>query len=118
MMLQDKKRKALEAFAQGCTWAEAASACDVSRMTLWRWGQADPAFAQAIKEAGADADIEVEAVTFANACDPDPAHNTLRMFWLNARRGYKQRSDVTSEDKAVHSPVVILPVKEMHGDRV
>lgn len=114
-MLQDKKTEALEAFKQGCTWAEAASACGVTRQTLWRWSSADPVFAQAIKDAGADADVEVEAVTFANACDPDPVHNTLRMFWLNSRKGYKTRSDVTTNGDSLRSPVVILPVKEMHA---
>jgi hypothetical protein len=115
-MQQEKKTHAIEHFSKGCTWEEVATACGVNRTTLWRWSQSDPTFAQAIKEAGADADTEVEAVTFSNAIDPDPAHNTLRMFWLNSRKGYKQRSDVTSDDKAVHSPVVILPVKEMHAD--
>jgi hypothetical protein len=98
-MQNDKKALALEAFRKGCTWEEAASACGVHRMTLWRWARSDECFRVGIEEAKADPDHEVEAVTFANACNPDPAHNTLRMFWLKARMPgtYKERLDVTSK---------------------
>ncbi len=84
-MEQDKKTKAIEAFRRGCTWAEAAQFADVSRTTLWRWSQLDEDFAASIDEAKAGPDSEVEAVTYANCLDPDPAHNTLRMFWLKSR---------------------------------
>ncbi len=97
-MQRNKKEWAIEKFKEGCTWEETGTAVGVNRTTLWRWSQTDPEFAKAIEEAKADPDLEVEAVTFRNACDPDPAHNTLRMFWLNSRRGYKQRSDITSGD--------------------
>jgi hypothetical protein len=95
-MQHDKKTRAIEKFREGCTWEEVANAVGVARTTLWRWSRTDEEFASAIKDAKADPDLEVEAVTFMNACDPDPAHNTLRMFWLNSRLGYKHRSDVTS----------------------
>lgn len=99
--LQDKKRRAIDKFGEGCTWEEAATAAGVSRMTLWRWSQADPEFAKAIEDAKSGPDAEVEAVTFANATDPDPAHNTLRMFWLKSRmpQRYKDRVDITSDDR-------------------
>lgn len=117
-LAEEKKAEALGKFREGCTWAEVSMATGVSNRTLFRWASLDPEFSRQIKEAGSDADAEVEAVTYALAIDPDPAHNTLRMFWLNARKGYKQRSDVTSEDKQLHSPVVILPAKEMHASDV
>ena len=102
---QQKKAHALELFRGGCTWAEAASGTGVNRTTLWRWSQVDPDFASAITEAKADPDIEVEAVTFQQACDPDPANNTLRMFWLKSRkpRTYIDRQDITSDGKAIGS---------------
>lgn len=98
-MRQNKKSLVIEHFQKGCTWAEAAEALGVCRSTIFRWSQSDPEFAKAIEEAKGSADNEVEAVTFANACDPDPAHNTLRMFWLNSRKGYKTRTDITTGDK-------------------
>ncbi|HXI24951.1 MAG TPA: hypothetical protein VNG71_13895 [Pyrinomonadaceae bacterium] len=98
-MLTDKKPEVIAAFAKGCSWREVAEATGISMMTIWRWAQKDPEFAKAIKDVGEDADAEVEAVTFRNACDPDPANNTLRMFWLKSRKGYRDRLDITSEDK-------------------
>lgn len=90
----EKKAFAVSKFAEGCTWREVASAVGVHFTTIWRWGQADPDFALAIKEAGANADAEVEAVTFQNAIDSDPAHNTLRMFWLKSRMPHRYRENV------------------------
>jgi hypothetical protein len=100
-MLQEKTR-AIDKFREGGTWEQAAMAAGISRMTLWRWAKADPEFAQAIQEARAGPDDEVEAVAFANAIDPDPAHNGLRMFWLKARRPsvYRERLDVTTGEKS------------------
>jgi len=108
---QDKKTHALEHFAKGCTWGEAAAACGVNRTTLWRWAESDPDFRKAIDDLNANADTEVEAITFDLACDPDPAHNTLRMFWLNARKGYKSRSEVNNINPAGGTTVIILPAK-------
>ena len=85
-MAQDKKAQIVEAFKAGATWEEAARATGLSRSTLWRWSQLDPEFARAIEDAKAGPDAEVEAVTYANCLDPDPAHNTLRMFWLKCRK--------------------------------
>ncbi len=101
-MLTHKKPDVIAAFAKGCSWREVAAATGLSLMTIWRWAQKDPEFARAIKEAGEDADSEVEAVTFSNACDPDPAHNTLRMFWLKSRKGYSDRLDVTTGNRPFH----------------
>jgi hypothetical protein len=100
-MEQEKKTRAIEEFRKGCTWAEVAAAIGIGRTTLWRWSQADSDFAAAIEDAHAGPDDEVEAVTFAQATDPDPANNTLRMFWLKSRRPavYKERVDVTSGEK-------------------
>jgi hypothetical protein len=97
-MQHDKKTRAIEHFRKGCTWEEVAAACGVGRTTLWRWAQTDHEFAAAIQEAKAGPDLDVEAVTFQNACDPDPAHNTLRMFWLKSRmpQTYKERYDVST----------------------
>ena len=99
MMQADKKAHAIAKFAEGCTWREVAEAVGVHFTTIWRWAQRDPEFGKAIREAGEDADAEVEAVTFRNACDPDPANNVLRMFWLKARLGYSDRVDITSGSK-------------------
>jgi hypothetical protein len=85
-MQQDKKNKAIEALKAGATWTEAAAAVGVTRPTLWRWTQLDPEFAAAAEDARAGPDSEVEAVTYANCLDPDPAHNVLRMFWLKCRK--------------------------------
>jgi hypothetical protein len=85
-MQLDKKKLVIDKVREGCTWDEAAKAGGVHRVTIWRWTQADPEFAKAIEEAKAGPDAEVEAVTFANATDPDPANNTLRMFWLKSRK--------------------------------
>jgi len=125
-MEHDKKTHAIEHFRKGCTWAEVATACGIARTTLWRWARTDQEFAVAIQEAKAEPDIDVEAVTFQNACDPDPAHNTLRMFWLKSRmpRTYRERLDVTSERESAkvvlympdngrnNGTVIKLPYKE------
>lgn len=100
-LVDEKKRKAIDKFKEGFTWVETAQSLGIGVATLFRWASSDPEFRAAVDEAKSDPDGEVEAVTFANACNPDPAHNTLRMFWLNSRRGYKHRADVTSDDKPV-----------------
>lgn len=107
-MNADKKARLIEAFGRGLTWREACKEVDIAMSTLWRWTQLDPEFHRAMKDACAGPDHEVEAVTYQNAIDPDPAHNVLRMFWLKSRmpNKYKDRQEV-SVDRAV--PVVILP---------
>lgn len=96
-MEPEKKAKAIAAFRAGCSWREVAEATGIGRTTLWRWAKTDEQFAKDIEEAQAGPDIEVEAVTFQNACDPDPANNTLRMFWLKSR----MRSTYY-EEKVIH----------------
>lgn len=76
----------LSALAEGATWEEAARRVGVNPSTLWRWCQADDDLAAAAMRARSAADDLVEAITFQNCLDPDPAHNTLRMFWLKSRR--------------------------------
>ncbi len=93
----EKKPLVIQKFSEGMTWREVAEACDLSLSTIWLWAENDPEFKAAIKAAGESADSEVEAVTFRNACDPDPANNTLRMFWLKSRKGYRDRLDVTTD---------------------
>lgn len=85
-MKTDKKPDVLAAFAMGMSWREASEASGVAVSTIWRWAKDDPEFDAEIRAACADVDAEVEAVTFANCIDPDPAHNSLRMFWLKCRR--------------------------------
>lgn len=85
-MSHDKKAIILDAFRQGCTVGQAAQAAGISSKTIYRWAADDTAFKDAVEEARDKADDMVEAVTYANATDPDPAHNTLRMFWLKSRR--------------------------------
>lgn len=85
-----KKRKArrplLVAFSEGKTIEEAARTAGVSQRSVYRWCEDDPELAEAVAEAKAAADDQVEAATFKNCLDPDAAHNTLRMFWLKCRR--------------------------------
>ena len=76
----------LDALAQGMTWEQAAKRVGVNRRTLWRWCNADDELAEAAMQARDAADDMVEAVTFNNCLDADPAHNVLRMFWLKSRR--------------------------------
>lgn len=85
----------LAALAEGATWEEAADRVGVSERTLRRWCQADPELAKAAAKARDDADDMVEAVTFANCLDPDPSHNSLRMFWLKSRRPdvYREKAE-------------------------
>lgn len=91
----EKKPLVIAKFAEGMTWREVAAACGISVNSIWRWAESDPEFKKAIKAAGENADAEVEAVTYQNACDPDPAHNVLRMFWLKSRKGYTDRLAVS-----------------------
>ncbi len=112
----EKKARAIAKFREGCTWREVAAAIDVNFTTIWRWGQKDPEFAKAVRDAGSDADDEVESVTFQNAVNPDPAHNVLRMFWLKSRKGYTDRQDITSKGEPVGTTVVQLPIKDLHAD--
>lgn len=95
-MKTDRKPAVIEAFRRGGTWKEAAAITGLCTTTIWRWMQSDPEFAAALKEACFDADAEVEAVTFGNCIDPDPAHNTLRMFWLKCRKPnvYQDRQSI------------------------
>ena len=92
-LVRQKKRQALAKLREGCTWDEAAEAVGVGRATLFRWVNSDPEFAKGVEEAKAGPDAEVEAITYGNCTDPDPANNALRMFWLKCRKPdrYKDR---------------------------
>jgi transposase-like protein len=82
----ERKEAMIAALAEGATWEEAAERVGVSDRTLYRWCAADPDLAARAAKARDAADDMVEAITFRNCCDPDSAHNTLRMFWLKSRR--------------------------------
>lgn len=43
-----RHRVILAKLAEGCTYAEAAGAADVSRITVWNWSQASPDFREAV----------------------------------------------------------------------
>lgn len=78
--------KFLDALRQGATREEAVGLLGVTSRTVRRWCEADPEIAEAVADAASRADDAVEAVVYRNCLDPDPAHNTLRMFWLKSRR--------------------------------
>lgn len=112
-MEQEKKGELIEALKAGYTLSDACRVAGVGRTTVWRWRQVDPELDEAIQFVMDDQDDQVEAVTFRNALDPDPAHNTLRMFWLKSRRRetYGERSQL---DVATSEP---LQVEHTHtGD--
>ena len=85
-MDHDKKRVIVDGLGAGMTMGEAAQLAGISRSTLKRWVATDDAFAEEVSDARERVDDQVEAVTFRNCLDPDPAHNTLRIFWLKNRR--------------------------------
>lgn len=105
--VDEKKRALLEAFREGMTVLEAARRVGVGTTTVYRWTGADPEFAAAVEDAKDRADDAVEAVTFTNCVDPDPAHNTLRIFWLKSRRpevfNRPQQIQVTEQKQAPHA---------------
>lgn len=117
-MSDEKKARAVELFRAGATYDEAAAAAGVSSRTLYRWAEADPEFAELVEDARDRADDAVEAVVFRNCIDPDPAHNTLRMFWLKSRRrpvyGEQSRLEVSGPNGG---PVEFLAaVEKVYGD--
>lgn len=89
-MSDDKKdarrAKLIDCLSSGQTMEESARTIGVTSRTLRRWCDADPDLAERTADARCRADDEVEAATLANCLDPDPANNTLRMFWLKSRR--------------------------------
>lgn len=95
-MSDDKKQKIVESFEAGMTWHECARKFGVSERTVRRWCAADPELSELVAEAKSRCDDEVEAVTYANCLDPDPSHNTLRMFWLKSRRPEVYRETVNN----------------------
>jgi hypothetical protein len=82
---QDRQAALLRAFRAGATWPEATRAVGVSERTIRRWCEADPDFAAAIEAARDRPLAEVESTTLQQCLDPDPANNTLRMFFLKCR---------------------------------
>lgn len=98
---QDKKvatlARIIECLEGGMTTTEAARAAGVNRRTILNWRHADPEFDLAVRDAMSSVDDSVEAVTYRNAIDPDPAHNVLRMFWLKSRRPEVYRDAVRQE---------------------
>jgi hypothetical protein len=118
-MSDDKKDRLLAAFSEGMTTAEAAARVGVCSRTVERWAAADPDFASAVADAKDRADDSVEAVTYRNCIDPDPAHNILRMFWLKSRRpavyGDRLRQEITG---AGGGPVEFMTnVERIYGDK-
>lgn len=113
----------IAAIESGCTMGEAAKTVGVNRTTLYRWMAADPEFADRVNAIRDDQDDQVEAVTLKNCLDPDPAHNTLRMFWLKCRRPERYRDTVRAEITAVdasqlhaESLAVLGPYQALPGD--
>jgi hypothetical protein len=117
-MSDEKKSRAVELFRSGATYDEAAAAAGVSSRTLYRWAEADPEFAELVEDARDRADDAVEAVMYRNCIDPDPSHNTLRMFWLKNRRrpvyGDQSRLEVSGPNGG---PVELLAaIDKVYGD--
>jgi hypothetical protein len=112
---QDKKKDELvQAFADGATFQEAARRVGVGRGTVYRWMSADPEFTDRVTEARDLSDDAVEYVTYRNCLDPDPAHNTLRMFWLKCRRPHVYRDTQPPPEGGIS--VTVRHVREgIHG---
>jgi transposase-like protein len=108
---KDRKELMLATLATGATWEEAAKRVGVSERTLYRWCAADEQLAALATEARDRADDQVEAVTFQKCLDPDPANNTLRMFWLKSRRPEvyrdKLHADITSGNRPLGWPTIV-----------
>lgn len=104
----------IAALAEGMTWEEAADRVGVSDRTLRRWCASDPGLAALAAKARDAADDMVEAVTFRNCLDPNPAHNTLRMFWLKSRRPRVYRDTVRQElsSPGPLAPITIIEVRQ------
>lgn len=117
-MSDDKKdarrAKLVESLAVGMTWDEAAKAVGVSSRTLFRWCNADPGLAEQAADARCKADDDVEAATYANCLDLDPANNTLRMFWLKSRRPEVYR-DVQQQEHT--GGIQVTYVNDWRGSR-
>jgi hypothetical protein len=107
----DKKRdprhdRLVELLKAGSTLEDAAKAVGVSSRQVRNWRTADPDLDAIVLDAMCFADDAVEAVTFKNCIDPDPAHNTLRMFWLKSRRPEIYREQ--AKDEGSPAPTVIV----------
>lgn len=72
--------------------SDACTAAGVSIRTVQRWRAADPTFAEAVEAAFDHAISTVETTAFMNAIDPDPKHNTFRMFWLKCHAGWSDKA--------------------------
>lgn len=101
-----RKERLIEAFASGATWFEATRSAGVSERTVRRWCEADPEFAELVAEARCQADDQVEYQTYKNCLDPDPANNTLRIFWLKSRRPEVYRD--TAQPETAGPGVIVI----------
>lgn len=81
-----KRNQVVQAFELGHTVEGAARLAGVNPQTIHRWMNEDERFGQRCIEAKDRADDRVEAVTYNLACDPNPANNGIRVFWLRCRR--------------------------------
>ena len=85
------RMRALEALRDGAAVAEAAEAAGVRRNTLWRWRQADEAFALAYHDAEEHGTDTLEKVARKRAVE---GSDTLLIFLLKARRPAMYRDSV------------------------
>jgi len=86
-----KKAAFLKAFRQSPAIAPAADKIGVNRCTIYRWMEADHAFAEAVEDARQAAIDDLEAIHFEKARDRD---TLARIHILRSRRGniYGDRS--------------------------
>ena len=96
--MSDENRRAefLQAVRQGVTLEDASAILGVTSRTVRRWREADSELDELVLDAMSGADDCVEAATYKQCLDPNPANNAVRIFWLKSRR-----SDVYGDRRAL-----------------
>lgn len=96
----ERQERLLGYLRSGMTLEEACPKIGVSSRQVRKWRNANPDLDDAVLDAMCLIDDSVERITYLNCIDPDPAHNTLRIFWLKSRRPevYREQAKPPAED--------------------
>jgi hypothetical protein len=109
---EGRKLRLLERLRLGEPWAEAASAVGVCERTAANWRKKDPEYAAAVDAARDAAIAKVESTTYELCLNKDSRHNALRIFYLKAKAGWKDRRTKKSAQKRV---ATVLPEVAEHA---
>lgn len=102
----------IEAMKRGLSKEAAAAKCGISEDTFYRWIHKYPEFSEAVKEGSRLSLLFWESAGIKGMTGQIAGFNaTTWIFNMKNRHGWKDRQDITTNDRPVANEWIIQPVK-------